>query len=173
MMTLLELSQKGVRVIRAMLFACDVPGRRVVMQRRIWPSWERSTFGGGDEATYVFSGIEGRIPLASPLGVALCCEELFREVTGVTVPAASWLLTGMQELPPRVHSPIPLPPEHPMPMCVFAAACDPPTLVDTVQPLKGDIVRPLHIDRLLGGVGQSLLDPLPPLLAEAFQAVGG
>jgi hypothetical protein len=172
-MTLLDLSQKGVRVIRAVLFAYDVPGRRVLMQRRQWPSWERSTFGGGDEATYIFSGIEGRIPLASPLGIALCCEALFREVTGVTVPAAAWQFTGMTDIPPRVHAPLPLPPEHPMPLCVFAAACAPPTLIDTAQSLKGDIVRPLHIDRLLGGVGQSLLDPLPPLLAGAFQAVGG
>ena len=172
-MTFLELSQKGVRVIRAMLFAFDVPGRRVIMQRRIWPSWERSTFGGGDEATYVLSGIEGRIPLASPAGVALCVEQLFREVTGLTVPAARWQLTGMSELPPRVTCPLPMPPEHPSPLCVFAAACDPPTQVDSAQALVGDVLAPTSVDGVLLGQSQAMLNPLPPLLAQAFQAVGG
>jgi len=172
-MTLLELSQKGVRVIRAMLFAFDVPGRRVIMQRRLWPSWERSTYGGGDEATYVLSGIEGRIPLASPAGVAMCVEQLFREVTGLTIPAVRWQLTGMSSIAPRVHSPIPFAPEHPSPLCVFAAACDPPAQVDSAQALVGDVLAPVRIDEVLLGQSQALLDPLPPLLAMAFQAVGG
>jgi hypothetical protein len=170
---LLDLYQQGVRVIRAMCFACDVPGRRVLLQRRLWPSWERSTYGGGDEATYVLSGIEGRIPLTSDVGTAWSVSQLFQSFTGLSVPAADWKLVLTSEIPPRVHRPIPIPPEHPSPVVVYAAAVALPEGVHSVQSKLGDCIFILPVDRALLSGFQQMLDPVPEMVARAFQAVGG
>lgn len=167
MLDITKLQAQGVKQLRGLAFVYEVPARKVLLQRTLWPPYEGGT--GSSDRTYVLVGIMGLLPLAGGPGLMAAMSRIVAEVTTLSVPSDAWKFIQYGD-PTTWKAPVPTP-EHAIPLVAYAAAV--PSLAGVTAKV-GDCVGAVSVDQVCQGFGadaQALLFGVPEMIAKGMALV--